>query len=297
MKKLPRIRSAFALFLFAASAPAAAHAQSGDDARRSQVIVSGTDIKITVGDVEDAIAQQSPFMRVRYRDPAKLAELQQRFLIEGAKYQVLPLDDRQRERFDPKIAGRPDLMAGRTTMTLRPGMTRLNENTVLNVKNTSFTVTATLTLPDQPAEGAVIAQGGRFGGWALYFRKGVPTYAHNYVGMHTYVVDAGRPLGPGPHVVQMRFDYDGGGAGRGGEVRFTCDDEELGSGRVDQTVPALFSFDEGLDIGLDSLDPVVSDYATPKGRFTGVIDTVVIDIAPEAHHDADLVTRALYRRH
>ncbi|MCA9600777.1 MAG: hypothetical protein KC417_02060, partial [Myxococcales bacterium] len=75
MKKLPRIRSAFALFLFAASAPAAAHAQSGDDARRSQVIVSGTDIKITVGDVEDAIAQQSPFMRVRYRDPAKLAEL------------------------------------------------------------------------------------------------------------------------------------------------------------------------------------------------------------------------------
>ncbi|MCB0988312.1 MAG: arylsulfatase [Microthrixaceae bacterium] len=230
-------------------------------------------------------------------NPAKLAELQQRFLIEGAKYQVLPLDDRQRERFDPKIAGRPDLMAGRTTMTLRPGMTRLNENTVLNVKNTSFTVTATLTLPDQPAEGAVIAQGGRFGGWALYFRKGVPTYAHNYVGMHTYVVDAGRPLGPGPHVVQMRFDYDGGGAGRGGEVRFTCDDEELGSGRVDQTVPALFSFDEGLDIGLDSLDPVVSDYATPKGRFTGVIDTVVIDIAPEAHHDADLVTRALYRRH
>jgi arylsulfatase A-like enzyme len=228
--------------------------------------------------------------------PDKLRELQDRFLIEASKYHVLPIDDRERERFDPRVAGRPDLMAGRTRMTLRPGMSRLNENTVLNVKNTSFTVTATLSLPDDPAEGAVIAQGGSFGGWSLYFRQGVPTYAHNFVGMHTFVVAADRAIAAGDHVVQLRFDYDGGGAGQGGDVRFLCDGDEIGKGRIERTVPGLFSFDEGLDIGFDSLDPVVPDYATPRGTFTGEIEQVVIDIAPEAYHDPELVLRARYRR-
>lgn len=126
----------------------------------------------------------------------------------------------------------------------------------------------------------MIAQGGSFGGWSLYFRHGVPRYAHNFVGMETAVVAADSELSPGDHVLQLRFDYDGGGAGRGGEVRFIADGVEIGKGRVEKTVPALFSFDEGLDVGFDSLDPVVDDYATPKGAFTGTIDKVVIDIDP-----------------
>lgn len=209
---------------------------------------------------------------------------------------MLPIDARQRERFDPAIAGRPDLMAGRTTMTLRPGMTRLNENTVLNVKNRSLTVTAHLTVADEPAQWAVIAQGGSFGGWSLYFRDGVAAYAHNFVGMETTTVRADQPVNAGEHVVEMRFDYDGGGAGKGGDVRLRCDGVEIGKGRLDKTVPALFSFDEGLDIGLDSLDPVVDDYATPRGAFNGSIANVVVDIAPEAEHDPDLVVRARYRK-
>jgi arylsulfatase len=228
--------------------------------------------------------------------PDKLRELQDRFLIEGVKYNVLPIDDRQRERFDPKVAGRPDLMMGRTTMTLRPGMTRLNENTVLNVKNTSFTVTATLTLPDQPAEGAIIAQGGSFGGWALYFLHGVPAYAHNFVGMDIMTVRAGHPVTAGDHILELRFDYDGGGAGKGGDVTLSCNGEQIGTGRIDRTTPGLFSFDEGLDIGLDSLDPVVPDYASPHGRFTGTIHQVDLDVAPDAEHDPELVLRARYRK-
>ncbi|GAA1058878.1 arylsulfatase [Agromyces bracchium] len=229
--------------------------------------------------------------------PDKLAELQQRFLIEGAKYNVLPIDDRQRERFDPVVAGRPDLMRGRTRLTLRPGMSRLNENTVLNVKNRSFTVTAVATLPtDGPAQGALVAQGGSFGGWALYFRDGLLGYAHNFVGMHTSTVRSAAPVRGGEHVLEMRFDYDGGGAGKGGEVTLLCDGEPIGSGRVDRTVPGLFSFDEGMDIGCDSLDPVVEDYLTPRGEFTGTIATVTIDIAPDAEHDPDLVLRARYRK-
>ncbi len=228
--------------------------------------------------------------------PGKLRELQDRFLIEGAKYNVLPLDDRERERFDPKIAGRPDLMGSRTTMTLRQGMTRLNENAVPNVKNTSFTVEATLSVPDEPAQGAIVAQGSSFGGWAFYFRDGVPAYAHNFVGMTTMTVRAESAVPAGEHVVALRFDYDGGGAGKGGTVTLTCDGDPIGSGRVERTTPGLFSFDEGLDVGLDSLEPVVDDYATPRGAYNGTIDKVVIDVAPDAEHDPDLVLKQRYRR-
>lgn len=229
--------------------------------------------------------------------PDVLRTLQQRFLVEAAKYHVLPIDDRQRERFDPQVAGRPDLMAGRTTMTLRPGMTRLNENTVLNVKNTSFTVTADVTVGERPARGALVAQGGRFGGWSLYLHEGRLTYAHNFVGMQTFTVRAEEVLPAGDHTVQLRFEYDGGGAGKGGTARLLYDGRPVGQGRVERTVPALFSFDEGLDVGLDSLDQVVDDYGVDKGRFTGTIERVVIDVAPDPQHDEDLLLRARYRRH
>lgn len=229
--------------------------------------------------------------------PEMLQKLREHFLIEATKYNVFPIDDRQRERFDPKIAGRQDLMSGRTELTLRPGMTRLNENTVLNVKNTSFTVTATISVPEgDPARGALIAQGGSFGGWTLYFHEGLLTYAHNFVGMQTYTVRATEAVGSGDHVVEVRFAYDGGGAGKGGEATLLCDGTEIGRGRVERTVPGLFSFDEGLDVGLDSLDPVVEDYGTPKGAFNGRIETVVVNIDPNAEHDPELVLRARYRK-
>lgn len=227
--------------------------------------------------------------------PEKLAELQQRFLIEGAKYNVFPLDDRERERFDPAIAGRPDLMRGRTRVALHPGMTRLNENTVPNVKNRSFSVAATVTLPSAEGQGAMVAQGGGFGGWAFYLRDGVPTYSHNLVGMEIMTVQGDQAVAAGDHLIEMQFEYDGGGAGQGGGVTFLVDGAATGGGRIDRTTPGLFSFDEGLDIGHDSLDPVV-EYGVAKGRFTGKIDSVVIDVDPEAHHDEELVLRARYHR-
>jgi hypothetical protein len=230
------------------------------------------------------------------QNPQMLRKLQDRFLIEAAKYNVFPLDPRQRERFDPREAGRPDLVAGRTSMTLYPGMSRLGENTVVNVKNTSFTVTASVTLNDQPTQGALIAQGGSFGGWCFYFKDGVPAYAHNWVGLQTYIVRADEAIGAGDHAVAVRFDYDGGGAGRGGNVTLLCDGREIGSGRVEKTVPALFSFDDHLDVGCDNGEPVVEDYGSRGGTFSGLIKDVVIDTGPDAHHDAELVVRAKYRK-
>jgi arylsulfatase A-like enzyme len=229
-------------------------------------------------------------------NPEMLRKLQDYFLIEGSKYNVFPLDPRQRERFDATIAGRPDLLAGRTTMTLYPGMSRLNENTVPNVKNRSFTVTAPISLGDEPAQGAVIAQGGAFGGWCLYFKDGVPAYAHNWVGMETYIVRADESVGAGEHTIEVQFHYDGGGAGKGGTVNLLCDGKAIGSGRVEKTVPGIFSFDDALDIGHDGGEPVVPDYSEHTGTFNGTIEKVVIDIAPEAFHDTDLVVRAKYRK-
>ncbi|MCM0619483.1 arylsulfatase [Nocardioides bruguierae] len=233
--------------------------------------------------------------------PEKLRELQDRFLVEAARYHVLPLDDRQRERFDPRVAGRQDLVGDRTRMVLRPGMTRLNENTVLNVKNTSFRATASLTLPeDAPASGVVLAQGGGFGGWVIYLDAGVPVYVHNFVGLELFTVRGTSALPAGEQTLVLDFVYDGGGAGRGGTATFRLgrgeDATVLGSGRVERTVPALFSFDEGLDVGLDSLDPVVAGYPTPQGRFSGTVHQVVLDIDPGAEHDEEMVVRARYRR-
>ena len=228
--------------------------------------------------------------------PDMLRKMQDLFLIEAAKYNVVPIDDRQRERFDPRVAGRPDLMNGRTTMTLYPGMTRMNENTVPNVKNTSFTVSARVTLDDTPDSGVLVAQGGRFGGWAFLMREGVPELAYNWVGMEHFGVRADSAVGAGDHTIELAFTYDGGGAGKGGDVQFLCDGAVIGSGRLEKTVPALFSFDDGLSVGLDDGEPVIDDYGVEKGVFTGRIHDLTIDIDPAAHHDEDMILRAKYMK-
>lgn len=229
-------------------------------------------------------------------NPEKLRELQDRFLIEAAKYSVLPIDTRERERFDPKIAGRADLLNGRTSMTLYPGMERLNENTVPSIKNTSFTISAGVNLGDERAEGAVIAQGGRFGGWSLWFDAGVPVYSYNFIGLETTTFRSPSALGAGDHMVTVQFDYDGGGLGKGGMVTLTCDGDEVASGRLERTVPQLFSFDDGLDVGKDNCEHVVDTYGEPGGVFTGTIRAVTIDVAPDAPRDHEMAIRSKFMK-
>ena len=218
------------------------------------------------------------------QNPEKLAELQQLFLLEGAKYNVFPLDDRRSERFVPSIAGRPDLLAGRSSQTLYPGMIHLNENIVLDIKNKSYTVTAEITLTDAKATGAIIAQGGRFGGWCLFLRSGVPAHCYNYLGFERVYARATRLLTPGKHTVRYEFKYDGGGVGKGGMGTLSVDAEQVGASRLSRTVPFLFSAD-GTDIGIDNGSPVTEDYETPSGRFTGEISWVRIDIGNDASED------------
>jgi arylsulfatase len=157
-------------------------------------------------------------------------------------------------------------------------MGRLNEATVLNVKNRSHEVTAQVTVADGGASGVIIAQGGEFGGWSLYVADGRPTYCHNFLGLQRFKVRGQARLEPGPHEVRMAFAYDGGGMGKGGTVSFFVDGQPTGQGRIDATVPLIYSLDETTDIGRDTASPVSDDYTGEESSFRGTVEWVRIDV-------------------
>jgi arylsulfatase A-like enzyme len=218
-------------------------------------------------------------------NPEKLHELQRLWLIEAVKYNVLPLDDRQIERMNSDLAGRPTLIKGNSQL-LFGNMGRLSENCVLNIKNKSFAVSSELEVPPDGAEGVIIAQGGRFGGWSLYAKGGRAKFHYNVLGIKSFDVEATEPIPTGTTQVRMEFAYDGGGMGKGGEVTLYCDGKEVGKGRVDQTQGFVFSADETTDIGYESGTTVSPDYTAHTSRINGKINWVRIDLGDDAK-DAD----------
>jgi hypothetical protein len=211
----------------------------------------------------------------------KLKELQALFMKEAEKYNVLPIDDRVIERVNPALAGRPDLMNGRTSLTLYDGMNGMLENTFINVKNQSKTITAELVIPEDGANGVILAQGGRFGGWSLYMKDGKPTYTYNFLGLSKYTVAADEKIPAGSAKVVLDFKYDGGGAGKGGMATISVNGKTVAEGRIEKTQPLMFSADETADVGLDNQTPVVEGIGIGRDetRFTGEIDKIVIKVA------------------
>jgi hypothetical protein len=218
-------------------------------------------------------------------NPQKLAELQRLFLIEAAKYKVLPLDDRRVERFDPETAGRPQLIKGKRQI-LFGGMGRLTENTVLNLKNRSHSITAQVDVPEGGAAGVIVAQGGQFGGWALYLLDGRPVYCYNLLGVQRFKIAGEDAVPQGEHQLRVEFAYDGGGLAKGATATLYLDGEEIASGRVEKTVPMVFSMDETTDVGSDSGTPVSDDYSGEGSKFDGRVHWVQLDI-DESAEDAD----------
>ena len=131
---------------------------------------------------------------------------------------MLPIDDRTIERTNPALAGRPDVLGDRKSLTLYEGMQGMLENTFMNVKNRSSKITAELDIPAGGANGAILSQGGRFGGWSLYMKDGKPAYTYNFLGLARYTVAAPQALPAGPATVTLDFAYDGGGVGKGGKA-------------------------------------------------------------------------------
>jgi arylsulfatase len=214
--------------------------------------------------------------------PEKLHELQRLWLIEAVRHNVLPIDDRTGERLNPDLAGRPTLVRG-TSQMFFPGMGRLSENSVLNVKNKSYSVTAEVTAGEAPLRGVVIAQGGRFGGWSVYFVDGRAAFCYNVLGIQEFIVTATEPLATGTHQVRVEFGYDGGGLAKGGGVTIFYDGEEAGQGRVDATQPMIFSADETTDIGKDTGTGVSRQYTSSTSRFSGKIGWVQLDLGTDDH--------------
>ena len=212
--------------------------------------------------------------------PDKLHELQRRWLIEATKYNAIPLDDRSGDRLNSDVAGRPTLIRGNSQL-LFENMGRLSESSVLNIKNKSFSITAEVTIPDEGAEGVIIAQGGRFGGWSVYTREGILKFTYNVLGLQEFTVSATEPVPTGKHQVRMEFAYDGGGLAKGGTATLYHDGKAVGEGRVDLTQPMVFSADETTDIGRETGTTVSSDYTPASSRFNGRIEWVQIDIGAD----------------
>jgi arylsulfatase len=210
-------------------------------------------------------------------NPQKLKEMQALFVKEAVKYSVLPIDDRGTERFTPALAGRPDLMGGRKSLTVYQGMTGMMENAFINVKNQSMSITAEVEIP-AGADGVVLAQGGRFAGWSLYFKDGKPAYAYNWIGRQHHTVAASQPVAPGKATIQLVFAYDGGGLGKGGTATLSVNGQKVAEGRIEHTVAAIFSGDEGADVGIDEGTNVTDAYKESDNGFTGTIHKVTVEV-------------------
>jgi hypothetical protein len=154
---------------------------------------------------------------------------------------------------------------------------------VVNIKNRSFSITAEVEVPAGGADGVVIAQGGRFGGWSVYTKGGVLKFCYNVLGIHEFVSAADVPVPEGTHQVRMEFAYDGGGLAKGGDVTLYHDGEHVGTGRVEATHAMIFSADETTDIGYESGTTVASDYDAGSSRFTGKIHWVQLDVGTDDH--------------
>ena len=202
------------------------------------------------------------------------------FLKEAAKYDVLPMDDRVFERMDAQHGrpSRPDgrahvADAGRGHDRHDGGRVHQREEPLEDHHRRSRGARrAAATAP-------ILAQGGRFGGWSLYVKDGVPAYDYNFLGLQRTSIASSKPLAPGKPTMRFEFAYDGGGPGKGGMGTLFVNGEKVAEGRIAVTQPGMFSADETADVGIDLGTPVVEAIgAEAKSRFTGRIPKVTIDV-------------------
>ncbi|MGO9357735.1 MAG: arylsulfatase [Xanthobacteraceae bacterium] len=220
------------------------------------------------------------------KNPDKLKEMQDLFLKEAIANSVLPIDDRTVERINAALVGRPDLMAGRTFLTVHQGMTGMSENVFINVKNRSHVITADVEVPRGGANGVILAQAGRFGGWSFYLKDGKPTYTYNWLGLQRYTVAAKQAVPAGKATLRFEFAYDGDGIGKGGTGTLFVNGKSVATGRIEHTQCCAFSADEGADVGADEGTPVTEDYKVPF-KFTGKISQVTIELKDMKKADRD----------
>ncbi len=197
----------------------------------------------------------SQFHDLASRHPQKLAELQELFHAEAQNYGVYPLRDPGSKR----DAGwrTPRSLGAVSKMTYTTDHVRLPERSVVNLKNTSHEIRAILDVPDGGAVGVIACQGGNMAGWSMYLdEQGVPTFLYNCFGHELTFVSDRDALAAGRHQVRLAYEHDGG-LGAGGVMTLFVDGVEVGSARLERTVPIVFSMSgETFDVGVDTGAPV-----------------------------------------
>jgi arylsulfatase A-like enzyme len=198
----------------------------------------------------------------------KLKELQALFMTEAEKYHVLPVDDRMLERLNAELVGRPSVMEGRNSVTYGPGMKGMGIDIFIDTRGKSYTMTADVDV-QAGANGVIVAQGGRFGGFSFYLKGGKPAFTYNFLGLEKWDIVSSSALSPGKHTIVYEFKSDGG-LGKGGVGTITVDGNKVGEGRIEKTQPGIFSVDDLADVGTDDGTPV-TDYG-PSKKFTGTLN-------------------------
>jgi arylsulfatase len=219
------------------------------------------------------------------KNPAKLKELQDLFWKEAEKYQVLPLDGSLVGRL---ITPRPSLTAGRTVFTWTRPLTGTPNGDAPSLLNASYNFKAEIEVPPGGAEGMLITQGGRFGGYGFYVLKSKPVFLWNLVDLKR-VRWEGPELAPGKHSIEFDFRYEGmgpgtmafgsyAGIGQGGTGVLKVDGKDVATQEMEHTLPFILQWDEALDVGSDTGSPVNdADYKVPFA-FTGKIGKITLTI-------------------
>jgi hypothetical protein len=230
------------------------------------------------------------------QNPAKVKEMSALFLSEAKKYEVLPLDASVATRL---AAPRPSLTSGRSEFVYTKPMTGLPGGAAPSVLNASYTITADITVPESGAEGMIVTQGGRFGGYGFYLLKGKPVFCWNLLDLKRMKWEGPDALAPGKHTLVFDFKYDGlGGAtlafnsvsglGRSGTGTLTVDGKEGAPQKMEHTIPILLQLDEAFDIGSDTETGVNDEDYQPPFSLTAEFDKLTLVINRPKLSPADI---------
>jgi len=219
--------------------------------------------------------------------PDKLKQMQDLFYAEAKKYNVLPLDNTTLARWDTP---RPSLTAGRTEFTYSGELTGTPPSAAPDIKNKSYTITAEVEIPEGGAEGMIVTEGGRFGGYGLFLSKGEFGIGRGKVVFLYNLLDLKRTAWEGPeleagkHTIVFDFKSAEPGLGKGGTGILSVDGKEVARNTLEHTTPITFPEDESFDVGQDTRTGVaLLEYRyDPPFKFTGKINKLTFEPEPQA---------------
>lgn len=224
--------------------------------------------------------------------PDKLRDMKELFLVEAAKYNVFPLDNDVLKRI---LTPRPSATAGRNVFTYSGEVAGIDPSNAPSLLSKSFSISAEVDIPSGGAEGMIVTEGGRFGGYGLYLLKGKPVFLYNLLGLERFRWEAPAALSPGKHTIMFDFAYEGPGFGKGGTGVLKVDDTEVATRKIPHTIPFLTTIDETFDVGVDTRTSVEdADYQAPF-KLTGRLGKLIVRLGPLqlGAHDLDALPSKL----